>query len=169
MTLERARTPSGLLQRIVRLEEQVRQLRLRHPADGPAEDWQSLTPYLNTSQFTAETGSLFPTPGFYVDRDRVYLRGMVYTQVDNADQILDGFPAQYCPGALAFEWVPHYQSTAHKFTGWVAFMYPSGAFGTSNFFVQGLPDPNTPPDASWKSLPQTGDDLVLDGVSWRIT
>lgn len=172
--LDRDRAPAGLLQRIVRMEEQLRQLRNRQTKQTPVEDWVELTTgNLGTGYaFDFWAGGL-TTPSVYRDRDRVYAGGLLSCSTSDSDQPFASLPDGYAPAVVTALWVPAAQMAYTIPTasgspgetvkvpnaGWLALLYPTG-----ELFVQANNVGGT-----LTGLPQVSDELVLDGLSWRAT
>ncbi len=98
-----ARTPNApdLSRQILRMQEQIRQLRLRKTgAAEPVEAWQALAPYVGTGWAVDGTMADALHARFYKDRDRVYFMGVLYFgggAGSTPDKPIKSMPAGYAP------------------------------------------------------------------------
>jgi hypothetical protein len=141
---------------------------------GAVGSWVSLTSYLETGWTGggAISGSLSDYDlMYYIDRDRVYLRGAIVNTSGSALQnimtgttLVPGIPAEIKPQSfstsIAYTDEANSSSTAIKF--WIVNIDPANGGGLYVEPVQGIGAPN------FGSVPD-GVQLNMDLVSWRLT
>jgi hypothetical protein len=171
-----------LVSRILRMEEEIRQLRLRPPGSDPLQPWQSLYPFL-TSHWQGSPGGHdasdvtdFFAPRYYLDRGRVYLNGIVLFDA-SAGSDAHGTIAQGAIGDLYIvedqqSDFTFFEDTSFSNVGSVPVGDPNPpawsrggyiAGGGPGYFVLGMFKGNDTDDPVPDGLA-----ISLAGVSWRV-